>query len=139
MDENHIKRHLVVDRYLQGTLSKGEAAEFEERLVWDRELIDELDLAERLRAGLREAIGGKGYAAAAGRVSIGDWLSTLFSVPQYAAAASFVLAATLTAGVLLSPFGAGRGRQEQGTQDRQTRSQGMHRRCSSWADRARPA
>jgi len=40
MEQKYIGRHLVVDRYLQGTLSVGEVAEFEERLVWDHELID---------------------------------------------------------------------------------------------------
>ena len=109
MDEKYIKLHFVVDRYLRGTLSGGEVAEFEERLTWDRELIDELDLAERLRDGLREATGEGSYTVAADRAGIGDWLSNLFSVPQYAAAASFALAVALTAGVLLNPFGAGRG------------------------------
>ena len=106
MDEKYIALHLVVDRYLQGTLSTGEVAAFEERLTWDHELIDELDLAERLRDGLREATGEDSYTVAADRAGIGDWLSNLFSVPQYAAAASFALAVTLTAGVLLNPFDA---------------------------------
>lgn len=109
MDEKYIKLHFVVDRYLQGTLSGGEVAEFEERLTWDRKLIDELDLAERLREGLREVTRAGSYTVAADRASIGDWLSNLFSVPQYAAAASFALAVTLTAGVLLNPLGAVRG------------------------------
>jgi hypothetical protein len=108
MDEKYIALHLVVDRYLQGTLSGGEVAAFEERLTWDHALIDELDLAERLRNGLREATGEDSYTVAAARAGIGDWLSNLFSVPQYAAAASFALAVTLTAGVLLNPLGAGR-------------------------------
>ncbi len=109
MDEKYIELHLVVDRYLQGNLLTGEVAEFEERLTWDRELIDELDLAERLRDGLRQATGEDSSTVAADRAGIGDWLSNLFSVPQYAAAASFALAVTLTAGVLLNPVGAGRG------------------------------
>jgi hypothetical protein len=108
MDEKYIERHLVVDRYLQGSLSGGEVADFEERLTWDQALIDELDLAERLRDGLRQATGEDSSTVAADRAGIGDWLSNLFSVPQYAAAASFALAVTLTAGVLLNPFGAGR-------------------------------
>lgn len=109
MDGKYIELHLVVDRYLQGTLSSGEVAKFEERLTWDQELIDEIDLAERLRDGLREATGETSYTVVADRASIGDWLSNLFSAPQYAAAASFLLAVTLTTGVLLYPFGAGRG------------------------------
>ncbi len=53
MDRNYMNLHLVVDRYLQGTLQDDEKTEFEERLLWDEELMDELDLAERLREGLR--------------------------------------------------------------------------------------
>jgi hypothetical protein len=108
MDKKYIRMHLVVDRYLQGTLSAGELAEFEERLTWDRELVDELDLAEHLRDGLREATEEGSYTAAADRAGIGDWLSNVFSVPQYAAAASFAFAVALTAGALLNPLGAWR-------------------------------
>jgi hypothetical protein len=105
MDRNYIDRHLVIDRYLQGTLAEGEKAEFEERLIWDHELIDELDLAERLRDGLVESIKEDKYTASYGQAGVVGRLSGLLSVPQYAAAASFVLAVTLTAGVLLNPFG----------------------------------
>ena len=105
MDRKYIDMHLVVDRYLQGGLAKGELAEFEERLVWDQELIDELDLAERLREGLRESVADDKYTASHGNYGIVARLSDLWSVPQYAAAASFLLAVTLTAGVFLSPFG----------------------------------
>jgi hypothetical protein len=109
MDRKYIELHLVVDRYLQGTLSGGEVAAFEERLTWDHALLDELHLAERLRDDLRETTREDSYTVAAARARIGDWLSNLFSIPQYAAAASFALAVALTAGVLLDPFGAGRG------------------------------
>jgi hypothetical protein len=109
MDRKYTELHLVVDRYLQGTLSRDEVAAFEERLTWDQEFIDDLDLAEHLRDGLREVTGEDRYTVAAGRVRIRDWLSNLFSVPQYAAAASFALAVALTAGVLLDLSGTGRG------------------------------
>jgi hypothetical protein len=108
MSEKCIELAPVVDRYLRGTLSGGDAVEFEERLTWDQELIGELALTECLY-GPREATGEGSYRIAADRSGIGDWLSNLFSVPQYAAAASFALAVALTAGVLLNPFGAGRG------------------------------
>ena len=108
MDSKYIDTHLVVDRYLQGGLAEGELAEFEERLVWDQELIDELDLAERLREGLQESIADDKYTASHGNYGIVARLSGLWSVPQYAAAASFLLAVTLTAGVFLSPFGPDR-------------------------------
>lgn len=100
MDSNYIKMHLVVDRYLQGLLREDERSEFEERLIWDEQLMDELDLAERLREGLRESA----RQPAAGTASSGmfDRFSSLLHVPQYAAAASFVLAVTITSSLLLS-------------------------------------
>lgn len=104
MDRNYIDLHLLADRYLQGALAESEKAEFEERLVWDQELIDELDLAERLSEGLQQAVVEDGYAAADGANSIFAQLSDLFRIPQYAAAASFLLAITLAAGVFMSPL-----------------------------------
>ena len=55
MDRNYINQHLLVDRYLNNSLDQAELDAFEERLVWDRELIDEVELAERLRDGLKRA------------------------------------------------------------------------------------
>ena len=116
MDRTYIDMHLVVDRYLQGTLAEGEILEFEERLVWDKDLVDELDIAEKLREGLRESVAEDQYTASHGNHGIVARLSGVFSVPQYAAAASFVLAATLTAGVLLNSLTPGGGLQvNQGT------------------------
>lgn len=105
MDRKYMDMHLVIDRYLQGSLEEGALAEFEERLVWDHELIDELDLAERLREGLRESVADEKYTAGHGNRGIVARLSGLWSVPQYAAAASFLLAVTLTTAVLLNPLG----------------------------------
>lgn len=53
MNKQYIDRYLVIDRYLAGDLAENEVVNFEERLVWDQELIEELDLAESLRDGLR--------------------------------------------------------------------------------------
>lgn len=94
--------HLVVDRYLQDTLQDDEKAEFEERLLWDEELMDELDLAEHLREGLRAS--AQQPIREPARPSVFDWLSNLVYVPQYAAAASFVVAVGLTAALFMSPF-----------------------------------
>ena len=92
MDRAYIDLHLVTDRYLQGQLTESEEAEFEERLTWDQALVDELDLAEQLRDGLRRA-------ELSGDVSHGTakpgLFSRLWSQPQYAAAASFVVAAII--------------------------------------------
>lgn len=103
--------HLITDRYLQGSLSEGEQIEFEERLVWDQELIDELDLAEHMRAGLKASVSDSKYTASEVDVGFVSRMSDLVAVPQYAAAASFLLAVTLTAGVLLNPFSPGDGNQ----------------------------
>jgi len=93
--------HMIVDRYLQGTLQGDEKAEFEERLLWDEALMDEVDLADRLREGLRAS--AKQPAREIESPGIVDWLRNLVYVPQYAAAASFVVAVALTATLFVSP------------------------------------
>ena len=93
--------HLVIDRYLQGTLTEGEIAEFEERLTWDQVVQDELDIAERLRDGLRASVAEERYIDRG--TGFMSRLSGLMAVPQYAAAASFVLAVVATTGVFLNP------------------------------------
>ena len=104
MDRNYIDMHLLTDRYLRGDLAEDEKAEFEERLVWDQELIDELDLAERLRGGLRKSVSDNSYSVSNLNSGIVGRLSDVLAIPQYAAAASFLLAVTLTVGVLLNPL-----------------------------------
>lgn len=103
MDRNYIDLHLTVDRYLGGSLADDEKTAFEERLVWDQELIDELDLADRLRNGLREAVAEDKFVGTRVDVGIVQRLASLMAVPQYAAAASFLLAVTLTTAVLMKP------------------------------------
>lgn len=103
MDRNYIDLHLVVDRYLGGSLADDEKTAFEERLVWDQELIDELDLADRLKNGLREAVAEDKFVGTRVDVGILRRLAGLLAVPQYAAAASFLLAVTLTTAVLMNP------------------------------------
>jgi hypothetical protein len=104
MDRKYINTHLLTDRYLLGTLTEGELAEFEERLVWDQELIDDVELAEKLRDAVRRSVMDDSYKISEVGASVVGRLWALFSVPQYAAAASFLLAVTLTAGVLLNVF-----------------------------------
>lgn len=53
MDRNYIDRYLVVDRYVAGDLTQSESDEFEDRLVWDKELVEEVDIASQLREGLQ--------------------------------------------------------------------------------------
>jgi hypothetical protein len=100
MDSNYMKMHLVVDRYLQGFLQDHEKAEFEERLLWDEELMDELDLAERLRDGLRAS--ARQPARVTARPGIAHRLSSFLYVPQYAAAVSFAFAVALTTTLFMS-------------------------------------
>ncbi len=99
MDRNYIERHLVVDRYVKGTLADTELAEFEERLVWDETLIEEVQLAEKLIEGLKGVQLAGELPASSGLFSrLAGYLAT----PQLAAAASFVLGIGV-ASVLLFP------------------------------------
>lgn len=104
MDRNYIERHLLVDRYIQGKLEGSEKDAFEERLVWDEALVDEVELAERLRDGLRDAAAVQARVAESPGFDLFATVSGLFATPQFAAAASFLLAVTLTTGILMSPF-----------------------------------
>lgn len=105
MNRNYIDTHLAVDRYLRGTLSEDELAEFEERLVWDQALMDEVDLAEKLREGLQAHLDKDEPASARNRFT--ERLITLVGVPAYAAAASFLLAVGLTSFVMTNMTPAG--------------------------------
>jgi hypothetical protein len=104
MDRNYIEQHLLVDRYIQGRLEGSEHDAFEERLVWDKALVDEIELAERLRAGLKDASTANTNIVEAPGFDLVAAMTGLFAVPQFAAAASFLLAVTLTIGVLMSPL-----------------------------------
>lgn len=103
MDSNYIEQHLLIDRYLQGTLKEGEKDAFEERMVWDKDLVDQVDLAEHLREGLRAAATAREYVAEPRGFNLAALVTGILTVPQYAAAAASALAVMLTAGVLLNP------------------------------------
>jgi len=53
MDRAYIEKHNVIERYLLGELSEEEAEAFEDRFVFDQELRDEIDVAEKMIGGLR--------------------------------------------------------------------------------------
>jgi hypothetical protein len=96
MNREYISEHNVVERYLTGRLSDEELAAFEERCLWDHEVLDELEAAERLREGLRDF--DAGAAQSAPRGPLARWLLS----PQWAAAASVLLVVSLaTTGQLL--------------------------------------
>ena len=88
MDRQYIHDHQVIERYLAGTLTADEEQAFEEAYLEDPVLLDELQAAERLREGLKDVAAGGGLERS--RVPKG-WLAS----PQYAAAASVLLAVTV--------------------------------------------
>ena len=104
MDMNYIEQHLLVDRYIQGKLEESEQDAFEERLVWDQSLVEDVQLAEHLRDGLKGVSAAQADVADSPGFDLVATVAGLFAVPQFAAAASFLLAVTLTIGVLTSPF-----------------------------------
>ena len=104
MDRNYIEQHLLVDRYIQGRLEGSEQDAFEERLVWDQSLLEDVQLAEYLRDGLKDVSAARANVADSPGFDLVATVAGLFAVPQYAAAAAFLLAVTLTIGVLMSPY-----------------------------------
>ena len=99
MDREYVVEHDVVNRYLADKLSDGDRAAFEEYFLSCPETLDELELTEKLREGLANA------ATAADRWRPGFVTRLLYS-PQYAAAASVLLAVSLiaTGGLLFEKF-----------------------------------
>jgi hypothetical protein len=97
MDRQYIRDHQVIERYLSGGLAADEEQAFEEAYLVDPEILNELQLAERLREGLRDLNAAGGIETPQRKTRLSSWMSS----PQYAAAASVLLAATLVfAGVL---------------------------------------
>jgi hypothetical protein len=98
MDRQYIRDHQVIERYLRGALTPDEEKGFEEAYLADPDLLEEIELVERLQQGL------KSYAANPQRLRAGStapaWLRIMAS-PQYAAAASVLLAVSIVfSGVL---------------------------------------
>ena len=92
MDRKYIDSYLVVDRYLAGDLTETETADFEDRLVWDKELVEEIDLVEKLRDGLRASAEATQQSAPQQSVAV----STGFGAGRLALAASFAAGALAT-------------------------------------------
>jgi len=87
----------IVERYLQGRLTADEEQALEERYLADPGLLEDLELTEHLREGLRRHGAGVQHDA---RRNTRWWLVAL-GTPQYAAAASILLVLSLvTSGVL---------------------------------------
>lgn len=98
MKHTEAKELLFVDRYLAGTLSTEEQSAFEAHILSCQECLDELELTDRLRVGIKDAfghlpVGVDQHASDTGRATWGS--------PRYATAASVLLAASLLAAGLM--------------------------------------
>ena len=80
------------DRYVAGDLTKSESDDFEDRLVWDKELVEEVDIAARLREGLRAMAEDPGEANVPDPVPRAGF----FASGRLALAASFAAGALAT-------------------------------------------
>jgi hypothetical protein len=90
MDRRYIRDHQVIERYLKGTLTADEEHAFEELYLGDPDLLDEIELVERLGQGLKD-VGATGGIERPRRSS---WLSAPLS-KQWAAAASLLVVVSL--------------------------------------------
>ena len=97
MDRQYIRDNEVIERYLSGVLTPDEEQAFEEVYLGDPEILDQIEAAQRLRDGIKEL-------GAAGRLerlrAPAQWRRMLAS-PRYAAAASMLLAVSLTFSTVL--------------------------------------
>jgi hypothetical protein len=93
MDRQYIRDNDVVERYLQGRLTPPEEQAFEEAYLSDSALLEELELATRLREGVRDAGAARPPVAPRQR---SRWLAVAGS-PGYGLAASLVAAVGLAA------------------------------------------
>jgi hypothetical protein len=92
MDMNRINEQLLIERYLQGTLSDEEEKAFEEALISSPELMEQLETAERLREGLKDLHAVDGLESQPERRFSP---AALFHSPRYALAATVLLAVSL--------------------------------------------
>jgi len=91
MDKKYIIENLLIERYLEDTLSIEEREAFEEQFLSSAELLDELEAAERLGQGLHDvtALENAHVAKKAPKTV------SLLQSPYYAVAASFLLLISL--------------------------------------------
>lgn len=97
MDRRHIRDAQVIERYLNGALTAAEEQAFEEAYLGDPELLEELEVAERLRAGLKDSNAADSASAAPRRPR---WLE-LAASPRFGIAASLVAVAALASSTAL--------------------------------------
>lgn len=98
MRKDYIEVHQIAERYLQGKLSESEEAEFEERFLGNPELLDELELAEKLQQGLQDVAIVETLHK---KARPGSRSTTFFRTPQYAAAATVFLFVSMAVSTVL--------------------------------------
>jgi len=96
MDRQNIQSSQLIERYLQGRLSPAEEQALEEAYLADPSLLEEIQLAERLRAGFQDLAAERAPEPAPEPARHRRWLA-LTSSPRYGIAASFVAAVALAA------------------------------------------
>ena len=103
MDHRYIEEHQVIDRYLMHQLPPGEAVRFEEHYMHCQQCLDELELAEKLRRGLRRAVADDTAAlTAARRFGLLAWLARRARSPAAGlTAAALVAALVLPLGLMV--------------------------------------
>lgn len=87
MERRDIEDRQIAERYLQGRLTADQERAFEEAYLGDPDLLDDLILTEKLQQGLR--LHGREVRAR------NRW-SAVFASPRYAAAATVLLALSVT-------------------------------------------
>jgi hypothetical protein len=98
MRKDYIEVHQIAERYLQGKLSESEEAEFEERFLGNPELLDELELAEKLQQGLQDVAIVETLHK---KARPGSRSASFFRTPQYAAAATVFLFVSMAVSTVL--------------------------------------
>jgi hypothetical protein len=102
MEIDYIKAHMMIERYVQGNLSDDEVVAFEERLLWDQSLQEDVDLAEAMQNWLKASAEESKFTISETRRAP-RWIPDFLLNPGYAAAASFVLGLIVAFPILRSP------------------------------------
>lgn len=104
MDMKHIQNNMLIERYLQGALTREESEAFEEAFLSSPELLDQLEAAERLQQGLKDVRAVESEEARHEKVVPLDLfrsprraMAATMHSPRYAMVATLFLAVTLVA------------------------------------------
>lgn len=98
MRREYIEEHQIAERYLQGRLSETEEAEFEQYFLGDAQMVEELELVEKLRQGLQDVA----TVETLHKKALPETRSaSFFRTPRYAAAATVLLLVSMTISTIL--------------------------------------